>query len=67
MVAADLKLGGFNGTWGAGAAIDRKRALLEKEGVVFDKTGRIVPGAVHEFSSADKQPQQERKRARADR
>jgi len=35
-------LGGFSGEWGAAApAVQRKRALLESEGVVFDADGRV--------------------------
>ena len=49
-MAADCKLGGFNGTWGSGAAIDRKRLLLEEEGVKFDKaTGKVLPDSMHNF------------------
>ena len=31
MIASSLRLGGFNGTWGPGAALDRKRTRLEDE------------------------------------
>ena len=35
-------MGGFSGEWGAAApAVQRKRALLESEGVVFDADGRV--------------------------
>ena len=57
MVAADRKIGGFNGTWGAGAAIERKRALLQKEGVIFEADGvRIAPASLHYFDDAVKKP-----------
>ena len=42
MIASDRRLGGFSGEWGAAApAVQRKRALLESEGVVFDADGRV--------------------------
>lgn len=41
VVRADLTLGGYQGT-DAGAALRRKRALLESEGVRFDARGRVV-------------------------
>eukprot|EP00775_Hariotina_reticulata_P009207 gene9207-9374_t len=37
VVAANLELGGFSGDWGAGCAnVQRKKALLEEEGVQFE-------------------------------
>jgi hypothetical protein len=40
-------LGGFSGEWGAAApAVQRKRALLESEGVVFDADGRVSAACV---------------------
>ena len=42
-MAADGSIGGFSGQWGQGCKIDKKRALLQSEGVQFDdKTGKIV-------------------------
>jgi hypothetical protein len=42
VIASDRRLGGFSGEWGAAApAVQRKRALLESEGVVFDADGRV--------------------------
>ena len=42
-MAADGSIGGFSGQWGQGYKIDKKRALLQSEGVQFDdKTGKIV-------------------------
>jgi len=42
-VAADGSIGGFSGQWGEGCKIDKKRVLLQSEGVIFDdKTGKIV-------------------------
>ena len=40
-------MGGFSGEWGAAApAVQRKRALLESEGVVFDADGRVLTDCV---------------------
>ena len=40
-------MGGFSGEWGAAApAVQRKRALLESEGVVFDAAGRVSAACV---------------------
>ena len=40
-------MGGFSGEWGAAApAVQRKRALLESEGVVFDADGRVSADCV---------------------
>lgn len=42
-MAADGSIGGFSGQWGEGCKIDKKRALLQSEGVQFDdQTGKIV-------------------------
>lgn len=42
-MAADGSIGGFSGQWGQGCKIDKKRALLQSEGVQFDdRTGKIV-------------------------
>ena len=47
MIASDRRLGGFSGEWGAAApAVQRKRALLESEGVVFDADGRVLTDCV---------------------
>lgn len=40
VVAADLSIGGFQGKT-AGAAIERKIALLRSEGILLDDTGKI--------------------------
>jgi methylated-DNA-[protein]-cysteine S-methyltransferase len=40
VIAADLSIGGFQGMR-EGAAIERKRALLASEGVLFDEKGII--------------------------
>ena len=46
-MAADGSIGGFSGQWGQGCKIDKKRALLQSEGVQFDdKTGKIVKGCM---------------------
>jgi hypothetical protein len=47
VIASDRRLGGFSGEWGAAApAVQRKRALLESEGVVFDADGRVSAACV---------------------
>ena len=47
MIASDRRLGGFSGEWGAAApAVQRKRALLESEGVVFDADDRVSAACV---------------------
>ena len=47
MIESDRRLGGFSGEWGAAApAVQRKRALLESEGVVFDADGRVAAACV---------------------
>ena len=59
-MAADLKIGGFNGTWGQGAAIDRKRALLQKEGVQFEASGdKIAAVSLHRFGTENKRKRRE--------
>ena len=49
-------MGGFSGEWGAAApAVQRKRALLESEGVVFDADGRVSAACVlHELPAPGK-------------
>ena len=43
MIAASLELGGFSGSWGAAcASVQKKRALLQGEGVPFDNAGRLL-------------------------
>ncbi|KAJ9149923.1 hypothetical protein NKR23_g3985 [Pleurostoma richardsiae] len=45
VVATGGKLGGFKGQWprdGEGITLDEKRKLLGKEGVKFDKNGRVI-------------------------
>ena len=56
MIASDRRLGGFSGEWGAAApAVQRKRALLESEGVVFDADGRGSAACVlHELPAPGK-------------
>ena len=51
VVAADLTIGGFGGRR-AGAQVKQKRALLEAEGVVFDRAGRIDPACAIRDSPA---------------
>lgn len=45
VVRADGSLGGFNGHT-AGPEMDRKRSMLEKEGVGFRSDGRVSPEAI---------------------
>ena len=43
VIAASLELGGFSGSWGLHCAnVQRKRALLSKEGVEFDARGKLA-------------------------
>jgi len=43
-VASDRSIGGFGHTWGADSQkVQRKRRLLEEEGVVFEEDGKIHP------------------------
>jgi methylated-DNA-[protein]-cysteine S-methyltransferase len=51
VVAGDLTVGGFGGR-DSGAPVKRKRALLEAEGVRFDREGRIDPACVIRDSPA---------------
>ena len=44
VVAADRSLGGFNGAM-AGPELERKRRLLEEEGVALDASGRVAEAA----------------------
>ncbi len=51
VVAADLTIGGFGGK-NSGAQVKRKRALLEAEGVLFDRSGQIDPACAIRDSPA---------------
>lgn len=43
-MASDRSIGGFGHTWGADSQkVQRKRRLLEEEGVVFEEDGKIHP------------------------
>ena len=66
MIASDRRLGGFSGEWGAAApAVQRKRALLESEGVVFDADGRVsAAGLLRELPSTDDEAAPPAKRSR---
>ncbi|MDF1825032.1 MAG: MGMT family protein [Verrucomicrobiales bacterium] len=48
VVSADLKIGGFGGQRD-GEPIDRKRRLLEGEGVTFAPDGSIAPECYYSF------------------
>ncbi len=48
VVSSDLRIGGFGGEH-AGAEVERKRALLEAEGVVFGEDGRLGDEVLFEF------------------
>jgi hypothetical protein len=72
-VAADGSIGGFSGQWGEGCKINKKRALLQAEGVQFDdRTGKIVkdclltsiPSAA-ENGSSDARPAKKQKTERS--
>lgn len=49
VVASNRTLGGFGGQI-AGAKLDKKRMLLEKEGVRFDSSGRVEESCLFDFS-----------------
>jgi methylated-DNA-[protein]-cysteine S-methyltransferase len=68
VVASDLRLGGFCGTWeDSSPEVLRKRHALEAEGVRFDaRTGKVLPECVHLFD-AEKQSAGRAKRGRAQR
>lgn len=46
VIAADRRLGGYGGVagsqWNQGPAVERKRRMLEDEGVAIDSAGRIA-------------------------
>lgn len=47
VVAADLTLGGFSGSWGFGCdSVQRKKALLQEEGLAFEGAKIASPGCV---------------------
>lgn len=48
VVGADLKIGGFSGV-NHGEPIQRKRRLLEAEGVAFDESDSIHPDCCYHF------------------
>jgi methylated-DNA-[protein]-cysteine S-methyltransferase len=41
VVASDLFVGGYCGQWGEGHKVNRKKVLLESEGVCFDSKGYL--------------------------
>lgn len=51
VIASDRKLGGFFGA-SEGPEVDRKRRMLEGEGVGFGSDGRVKPEFIWEFSLA---------------
>lgn len=51
VIASDRRLGGFAGQ-GSGPEVERKRSLLEAEGVGFAPDGRVKPQFIWEFSLA---------------
>jgi len=43
VIASTLELGGFNGSWGVHClTVKKKQALLEKEGVAFTSSGKLI-------------------------
>ncbi len=48
VVGSDLRIGGFGGQH-AGAEVERKRVLLEAEGVVFGEDGRLGGEKLFDF------------------
>jgi len=64
VIASDRRLGGFSGEWGAAApAVQRKRALLESEGVVFDADGRVSAACIRELPALGKRSRADDKAA----
>jgi methylated-DNA-[protein]-cysteine S-methyltransferase len=53
VVSSNLKLHGFSGKTD-GASLNRKRKMLEEEGVTFDEQGRVQPECVYKFSTKNK-------------
>jgi len=41
VVASDRSIGGFGHTWGDGPKIQKKKRMLQEEGVVFEEEGKI--------------------------
>jgi methylated-DNA-[protein]-cysteine S-methyltransferase len=52
VVATTRQIGGFSGTR-EGAKIDKKRQLLESEGVCFDEGGRVESNCIFRFATGD--------------
>lgn len=50
VVKGDLTIGGYSGER-EGSAIDRKKKLLEAEGVVFNSEGQIDPSCCYDFDA----------------
>jgi methylated-DNA-[protein]-cysteine S-methyltransferase len=43
VIASTLELGGFTGSWGIGTpSVQKKKAMLEKEGVKFSADGKLI-------------------------
>ncbi|KAG7669671.1 hypothetical protein Ndes2526B_g06023 [Nannochloris sp. 'desiccata'] len=43
VIASTLELGGFTGSWGIGCvSVQKKKAMLEKEGVHFTAEGKLI-------------------------
>ena len=50
MLARDLSIGGFAGATGTlSVSVQRKKRMLEAEGVVFDAKGRAAKDAMYSF------------------
>lgn len=47
VIRSDLHIGGYGG------GIEMKRALLEREGIIFDPAGRKAAKAIHEYFSKE--------------
>lgn len=50
VIRSDGSLGGFGG------GLPMKKALLEREGVAFDRKGRVLPGHILHFPSSRSKP-----------
>ena len=54
VIAADLRIGGFSGEWGEESEkVQKKRRMLQEEGVKFDERGNILRASVHVFGQAE--------------
>ncbi|KAJ8598376.1 hypothetical protein CTAYLR_002977 [Chrysophaeum taylorii] len=66
VIAADRRLGGFGGCsggqWNRGGAVDRKRKMLEAEGVEVGGDGRVSEAAFLDEVALEKKTNKRRRR-----